>query len=336
MADGTTIEWTDATWNPITGCSIVSAGCDHCYAMRLAGTRMKHHPSRAGLTRTTRTGRIVWNGKVRFNEEWLDQPLGWRKPRLVFVCAHGDLFHEKVPDAWIDRVFAVMALATQHRFQVLTKRPDRMRAYFEGDRRTPLSQSAEARVGMATQYLGLELGEDVNAPYWDAFWDWPLRNVWLGTSVEDQLTADQRIGALLETPAAVRFISAEPLLGPVDLAEYLRCPGCGYSSQDKRTHLDHRLCRAPSNTLDWVIVGGESGPGARPMNPQWARDIRDACAAADVPFHFKQWGEFVSVSEVEGPGDIHKFADERCVRRVGKKLAGRRLDGVEHNGMPAA
>ena len=128
MADHTKIEWTDATWNPITGCSIVDAGCTNCYAMHLAGTRLKHHPSRAGLTRET-GGRPKWTGEVRCNREWLDQPLRWRRPRMIFVCAHGDLFHESVPDDWIDQVFAVMALAPQHTFQVLTKRADRMHRY---------------------------------------------------------------------------------------------------------------------------------------------------------------------------------------------------------------
>lgn len=128
MSDGTNIEWTDATWNPITGCAVVSPGCTNCYAMKLAGTRLRHHPSRAGLTRDSKAG-PVWTGEVRLNEQWLTQPLQWRRPRKIFVCAHGDLFAENVPDAWIDRVFAVMALCPQHTFQVLTKRSKRMREY---------------------------------------------------------------------------------------------------------------------------------------------------------------------------------------------------------------
>jgi protein gp37 len=140
MADSTKIEWTDATWNPITGCSVVSPGCTNCYAMRLAGTRLAHHESRAGLTRDTKAG-PVWTGEVRFNEQWIDQPLRWRKPRLIFVCAHGDLFAEGVPDEWIDRVFAVMALAPQHTFQVLTKRSARMREYMSAARRAAIAAS---------------------------------------------------------------------------------------------------------------------------------------------------------------------------------------------------
>ncbi len=128
MADKTHIEWTDATWNPITGCSVVSPGCTNCYAMKLAGTRLQHHPSRVGLTVGSKTG-PVWNGKVRRNREWLAQPLEWKKPRMVFVCAHGDLFHEDVPDDWILDVFTVMAIASRHTFQILTKRADRMRDF---------------------------------------------------------------------------------------------------------------------------------------------------------------------------------------------------------------
>ncbi len=127
MSDNSKIEWTDATWNPVTGCSVLSPGCANCYAMGLAGTRLAQHPSRAGLTTASKAG-PVWNGQVRFNEAWLTQPLTWKRPRMIFVCAHGDLFHENVPDEWIDRVFAVMALARHHTFQVLTKRAARMRA----------------------------------------------------------------------------------------------------------------------------------------------------------------------------------------------------------------
>ena len=132
MAQDSKIEWTDATWNPITGCSVVSPGCTNCYAMGLAGTRLKNLPSRIGLTRESKAG-PVWNGQVRLNAEWLDQPLRWKRPRKIFVCAHGDLFAEAVPDEWIDRVFAVMALAPQHTFQVLTKRSAPMigRTYLE-------------------------------------------------------------------------------------------------------------------------------------------------------------------------------------------------------------
>ncbi|MDE0406878.1 MAG: phage Gp37/Gp68 family protein [Alphaproteobacteria bacterium] len=243
MSSATTIEWTDATWNVITGCSRVSPGCGGpdgggCYAERLAATRLRHHPSRKGLT--DRHGR--WTGEVRFNRQWLDQPLRWKRPRRIFTVAHGDLFHEAVPDQWLDIVFAVMAQSRRHVFQVLTKRPARAREYLQGLARRD---------------------------------SWPWGHVWIGASAENQKTLNERIVPLLETPAAVRWLSAEPLLeeievfnmdGPVDL----------FDGEDSPLH--------------WVVCGGESGPGARPMDPHWARCLRDQCVGADVPFFFKQWG----------------------------------------------
>ena len=205
MADGTHIEWTDATWNPITGCSVCSRGCTNCYAMTLAGGRLKHHPSRAGLTQDSKAG-PVWTGEVRFNEGWLDQPLRWQRPRRIFVCAHGDLFHENVPDEWIDRVFGVMATAPRHIFQVLTKRAERMRTYMASH------YSAHGRMKW-----GVAAGRPLTE-YRD--WPLPLPNVWCGVSAEDQERAEERIPMLLETPAAVRFVSAEPLLGPLDIREW--------------------------------------------------------------------------------------------------------------------
>lgn len=330
MADHSTIEWTDATWNPITGCSILSPGCTHCYAMKLAGTRLRNHPSRAGLTTKTKAG-PVWNGKVRFNEEWLTQPLVWRKPKMVFVCAHGDLFHEDVPDEWIDRVFAVMALAPQHSFQVLTKRPERMRRYISECSRL-LGRQSEIRAAISAVAGGRD------APGVTDAWlrvsggpsEWkPLVNVWLGVSAEDQPRYDQRAGYLRATPAAVRFFSMEPLLGPI-IAPWL---------------------------ADLVILGGENG--SRPMHPDWARSLRDQCEDAGVPFFFKQWGSWEVALDRErddpdwradysrefADGGKHKwlnlaggcgFHGERfhVMRNVGKKAAGRLLDGVEYNGMP--
>lgn len=323
MADGTHIEWTDATWNPITGCSVVSPGCTNCYAMRLAGTRLADHPSRAGLTRDSRAG-PVWTGEVRFNEQWLTEPLRWRRPRRVFVCAHGDLFHPAVPVEWIDRVFAVMALARQHTFQVLTKRPERMRDYIR------------RKMADAPEWVGIpEIGARVLLPYEGG---WPTY-VWLGVSVEDQARAEERIPLLLDTPAAVRWISAEPLLGPVDASRWL-------AAAEPDTDMGLSNPR-----LDWVVAGGESGPGARPTHPDWARSLRDQCQAAGVPFLFKQWGVWSPVydRDVEDPDwrrcDVikretprgrwmniaggHGFHGERVmwVVPVGKKAAGRFLDG---------
>ncbi len=218
MSDRTKIEWTDATWNPITGCSVVSPGCTNCYAMKLAGGRLRNHPTRKGLTNPSKAG-PVWNGQVRLNETALDQPLRWKKPRMIFVCAHGDLFHENVQDDWIDQVFAVMALAPQHTFQVLTKRPERMREYLV-NASAPHRQQEFAVVGRKLRMRLMQISD--------------LRrritslppNVWLGVSVEDQPRAEERIPALFSTPAAVRFISAEPLLGPIDLHD-LHVEGTG-------------------------------------------------------------------------------------------------------------
>ena len=360
MAEHTKIEWTDATWNPITGCSVVSPGCTNCYAMRLAGTRMNHHPSRAGLTIQSKAG-PVWTGDVRLNEEWLTQPLRWSRPRMIFVCAHGDLFHESVPDEWIDRVFAVMALAPQHTFQVLTKRAQRMRVYFaartEGD---PWAEAADA--------IGNLLGTTHHPAALEPK-DMPLQNVWLGVSVEDQRRADERIPELLETPAALRWLSAEPLLGPIDLekidvAAWMRTYRSGSDigqhpyDPDMRWPLlapfEHMQSGWSSPGLDWVVVGGESGPGARPMHPDWPRAIRDQCERAGVPFFFKQWGEW-AVDRLRPGSDLggdmradrvrHVCRDrendgyfregDRHMRRVGKARAGRKLDGEIHDAQPA-
>lgn len=349
VSDNTKIEWADATVNAVNGCSVTSPGCTNCYAMRLAGTRMKHHPSRAGLTQDSKAG-PVWTGEVRLHEPALLQPLAWKRPRRIFWNAHGDTFHDAVPDEWIDRVFAVCALTPQHTHMILTKRSVRMREYM-----TRLDRAAKIVPGAIRTIP--QIGRDLMI----ATADWPLPNVWLGVSVEDQTRADERIPDLLATPAAVRFISAEPLLGLVDLRQIvLRRDGA------RPTDLSNRLGDyvqplrgnfRDSPKLDWVIVGGESGPGARPMHPDWARSLRDQCAAAGVPFQFKQWGEFAPGeiagdyldpdkaakglswfdgrwieiwSEVDGHCD-----DEPDVYRVGKKRAGRLLDGVEHNGVPA-
>jgi protein gp37 len=221
MADGTKISWSEATWNIITGCSMVSPGCTNCYAMRLAGTRLQHHPSRAGLTHETDRG-PVWTGEVRFNEEWLTQPLKWKKPRLIFVCAHADLFHEAVPDEWIDRIFAVMALAPQHTFQILTKRPERMRKYMLPTTDIPmLGRLPLERVHIEASQDDIEPWESLHryGNLYSLYLDrpWPLPNVWLGVTAENQAEADKRIPVLLDTPAALRWVSIEPMLGAVDL-----------------------------------------------------------------------------------------------------------------------
>ena len=235
----TSIEWTrnddgtqGKTWNPIAGCSVVSPGCTRCYAMRMAARieRMQPDSHYKGLTKQV-NGNPVWTGKiVRAPDKIFKAPLKWRKPTRVFVNSMSDLFHEDVPDEWIDEIFRIMALTPQHTYQVLTKRPERMQKY---SGRT-------------------------------------LDNVWMGVSAEDQARADERIPLLLETPAAVRFISAEPLLGPLDLTPYL-------------------------HGLDQIITGGESGPGKRPVAMGWLRDIRDQCQAANVPLFVKQIDKVIPI-----------------------------------------
>jgi protein gp37 len=281
MADGTAIQWTEATWNPLTGCSVVSPGCTNCYAMKLAGTRLHRHQSRAGLTVQTKAG-PVWTGEVRFNEQWLDQPLRWRRPRRIFVCAHSDLFHENAKREWVDRIFAVMALARHHTFQVLTKRPHLAREYLT-DVDFPM------RVGAVLEELkpsNLWNGNAYEAQRALGRGILP-NNVWLGTSVEDQKRADVRIPELLETPAAVRWLSCEPLLGPVDVTPWLRsdpfvvddtCDECG-----ERHH-----GRCDQRFVDWVVVGCESGPGARPFDNGWARAILAQCRTGGADFFCKQ------------------------------------------------
>ena len=234
------IEWTDATWNPVTGCTQVSPGCAHCYAKTFAERfrGVPGHPYERGFD-------------LQLRPERLEQPLRWTKPRTIFVNSMSDLFHPDVPAEYVADVFEVMHAAPRHRFQVLTKRAERL----------------------------AELAPSL---------PWP-DNVWMGVSVENQHWTS-RIDHLRETPAAVKFLSCEPLLGPLDLE---------------------------LEGIDWVIVGGESGPGARPMQPEWARGIRDQCAATRTPFFFKQWG-----------------AHNARGQRVGKKRAGRRLDRQVWDGMP--
>lgn len=345
------IEWTGETWNPVVGCSLASPGCTNCYAMDFAGKRLDGNPSSphyAGTT-TVVNGKRVWTGKVaRAPEKKLLDPLRRRKPTTYFVNSMGDLFHEDVPDDWIDRVFAVMALCPQHTFQVLTKRSARMRDYVSSvaakwcivDGRTPCVRIDEAMDRLAPDHwCDRELKE------------WPLPNVWLGVSCEDQRRADERIPDLLATPAAVRFVSAEPLLGPIRFSDITLGGGRIINALDP----NDALIPIGGPSIHWVIVGGESGPNARPMHPDWARSIRDQCMAAGVPFFFKQWGEWLPVSiepdesaavydATRGKDDFRRIDRKRGVEamrgqafaEVGKARAGRLLDGREWNEMPAA
>lgn len=242
------IEWTDATWNPVTGCDRVSPGCKNCYALDLAA-RLK----RMGQPRYQKDGTPPTSGPgfgVTLHPDKLDEPLRWRKPRRVFVNSMSDLFHPEIPDEYIAQVFSVMRRAEQHTFQVLTKRPERMRDFVRR-----LAWESASR-----PYLYPE-GEDAHAELFGAPYICP--NIWLGTSIEMQ-TYNGRADALRATPAAVRFISAEPLLGS--------------------------LINLDLDGIDWLIVGGESGPRHRPMNPHWVRELREMASISGTAFFFKQWG----------------------------------------------
>ncbi|MCL6446839.1 MAG: phage Gp37/Gp68 family protein [Armatimonadetes bacterium] len=301
------IEWTDYVWNPVTGCTPVSEGCRNCYAARYA----KRLAGRCGYPKDN-PFRII------LHLERLNEPLRWKKPRRVFVCSMGDLFHPDVPDEFIKQVFNSMATdilqPCKHTYMVLTKRPERMLQFFE----------KYTTCGVAP---------------------WP--NVWLGVTAENQEAADERIPILLQVPAAVHWVSCEPLLGSVDLSGWLEltwaCPECG----DMSGFVGER-CSCGEGVyveqprLNWVVVGGETGPGARPMHPDWVGSLRDQCQAAGVPFFFKQWGEW-QLMELNEPLDVRNKetgdfetwpAGKTVFKRVSKKKAGRLLDGRTWDELP--
>ncbi len=276
----TGIEYATDTWNPITGCQRASVGCTNCWAERLAATRLKDHPRYRGVAEMTDSG-PRWTGEVRLHPELLEQPLRWRKPRRIFVCSMSDLFHPAVPATYIAAVFGVMAARPQHTFLILTKRPERMLEWFRW-----IDDGGYSPESLVADHLD-EYLIDYGLPIWkrptEAAISWPLPNVWLLTSIEDQRSADERIPHLLQTPAAVRGVSYEPALGPVDLAA-VDCPGA-------------------KGLLDWVICGSESGPGRRETDIEWVRTIRHQCVAANVPFFLKQLhvdGKKVSMPELDG------------------------------------
>ncbi|KJR10284.1 DUF5131 family protein [Gordonia sihwensis] len=345
MGDKTRIEWADASWNPATGCDKVSPGCDHCYAETIAHRF-------AG-------GKAYPNGfDVTLRPERLGQPIRWKKPRRIFVCSMSDLFNKDIPDEFIAQVFAVMALSPQHTFEVLTKRHGRMRA---------LLSSPKFLCAVEDAIPGLIAAHSPQSSWLGA---WPLPNVWLGVSAENQRWADIRIPALLDTPAAVRWVSVEPLLGPIDLRLMNwsdpdeHCGGCSGLVSPKH----EPACGVepgPHWGLDWVVAGGESGPKARPMHPEWARTLRDQCRTAGVSFLFKQWGEWAPVpvasttagNETTGTGrtsagdylditgcwrDTNDLTDSpipddwALLGKVGKKTAGRHLDGRNWDQYPDA
>jgi protein gp37 len=348
----TKIGWTDETWNPLLGCRKVSPGCTNCYAIsttrvREASPNPAVRNAFAGLVYRHESGHIDWTGKIALLPERLVKPLRWHKPRRIFVNSMSDLFADGVPDDFIAKVFAIMAAAPQHTYQVLTKRHGRMRAWLAGQGeqlvRAQLAAWSQRGLWVTAQSAWIApstLHTNVH---------WPLPNVWIGVSVEDQTWAERRIPSLLAAPAAIRWISAEPLLGAVDLRALKARSGS----------LIDALTGPPR--LDWVVAGGESGPGARPMHPHWPQHLRDQCSAASVSFNFKQWGDWSpeAPDRVRDPwakdsqryrqwvdpttgighpfGDWHLgslHANWREMHRVGKKTAGRELDAVIHDDYP--
>lgn len=274
MSGKSPIQWTETTWNPVVGCKRVSAGCDHCYAFQLHDQR--HIAWKRGRWDSAPAQYHKPFSTVQLLPERLSDPLHWRKPRRVFVNSMSDLFHDDVPDEFILQVFSVMAATQQHTYQILTKRPQRMREW------------CWQHQGWVPRGL---------RPGWDGSFLMPLRNVWLGVSVENQAAADERIPLLIQTPAAVKFLSCEPLLGDIDL----RLPPYGY----------------PDPGVDWVIIGGESGPHARRMEWSWVGSLMKQCKAADVPLFMKQfgtvWAKFYGWRDRHG-GDISEWQEDWRVR----------------------
>jgi protein gp37 len=337
------IEWCDATWNPTRGCSRVSEGCRHCFAERIAarfsrsideipGPRVgQTHDAFHGFAHRV-GGEARWTGKVELIESALDWPLRWRgdkaaraegRPSRIFVNSMSDLFHESLSDEGIERVFARMALAQQHVFQILTKRPERMQRWFSSG--VPGLETRAEDVARAAEHAGRIVydgrgsdrhkyppasGDVSNRRVWPG---WPLPNVWLGVSVEDQAAADARIPLLLQTPAAIRFVSYEPALGPVDFAKFM-WPVHGWWIWPHHSYAEAKaagsecglrrqaLVSAHARFVDWVIVGGESGPGARPFDVAWARATVEQCKAAGCAVFVKQLG--ANVRELHNTGRL--------------------------------
>lgn len=263
MSGASSIEWTETTWNPVTGCDRVSPGCDHCYALALSARLKAMGQAKYQADGDPRTSGPGFG--VTMHWEVVDQPLSWRRPKTVFVNSMSDLAHPKVSEGFMAAVFAVMGLASRHQFQVLTKRPRRFRALLSKPAfRAAVATEMAQRAGDRAFVDAVRAGDPAV---------WPLRSVWLGVSAEDGPRTRERLPVLAQTPAIVRFVSAEPLLEHI--ADALVCP-----------HEDEPVLAR----MDWVIVGGESGPDHRPMHPDWARGVRDSCNKLGVPFFFKQWG----------------------------------------------
>jgi protein gp37 len=330
MSD-TKIEWAEKVWNPLTGCTAVSEGCRNCYARRMAQrlAGRNGYPSPDGFVPTVHLERFAEPGK-------------WYKPHRVFVCSMSDIFHESFGDATLRMLFSIMASNNEHTFMVLTKRPDRMKDFVPRLRwRIGLDIVAGTPVTRFAVFSD-DVKNDAGGILSEHGGLYP--NIWLGVTAENQAAADKRIPALFETPGAfIRFVSVEPMLGPVDLSKYLK-----------------------TGLLTWVICGGESGPGARPMHPDWARSLRDQCSQAGVPFFFKQWGEYIpgGFCDIDSYDDVTKAlkveewvavasTNSRSIgktcfhaydpsgrffdlNKIGKKQAGRVLDGRTWDEYPKA
>lgn len=353
----TNIEWTHPpgfegeTWNPTLGCDKISAGCKNCYAIDSAW-RWGHHTNEKiksayeGLVVKQENGDLNWTGRINMLDERLQIPLKRRKPTCWFVNSMSDLFHEDIPDEFIWKIFGVMARTPQHIYQILTKREERMQKFMsQRDFHQRLHEEVKAQMGYDHPDRPAINERDV-----------PLKNVWMGVSVEDQDSLGKRAWFLLLTPAAVRFISYEPALGPIELD--LAYPNPKYIMADAAYSPLHGFTHPRTKEklkIDWVIAGGESGHGARPAHPDWYRTVRDQCVAAGVPFFFKQWGSNVpgEIVHKDEPGDnpidkqlfrrfqnghefwlsndltIEPLLEKTTYRSVGKNKAGRLLDGKE-------
>lgn len=328
------IEWTEFSWNVTTGCTRVSSGCNSCYAAAMTKRLANIEATKEKYSGLINEGKNHFNGKIKLHPEELEKPLHWQKPRMVFVNSMSDLFHPDVPFDFVDQVFAVMALAKEHTFQVLTKRPDRMEEYLNDPNR-------DLRIIGEVDAIK---PDEIHEGGWLTY---PLPNVIGMTSVEDQERANERIPHLLRCELAHRGLSCEPLLGPVDLTNI---------PVDGGNVCSLRGAKPAYSPIDWVIVGGESGPNARPMHPAWARSLRDQCQEAGVSFFFKQWGAWAPYLENDWHynEDVHAMCsicgdwdndfDERfcdcdttrysTIMKASKKKAGRLLDCREWNQMP--
>jgi protein gp37 len=338
----TSIAWTEKVWNPVRGCAKVSDGCKNCYAERMAVRFSGPGQPYEGLVLDGN-----WTGEARFIPEMLSAPLRWKKPSLIFVNSMSDLFHDDVTFEQIAAVYGIIAACPEHTFQVLTKRTERMAEFYEWANETECGEAAASLMG--DQFSSYSYGACSGV--------WPLPNLHLGVSVEDQRAADARVPLLLQCPAAVRWVSCEPLLGSVNLthldADAARNRDLCQVNCLTGRHTDMGRPCPDVTRVDWIVCGGESGPNARPMHPDWARALRDQCKEAHVPFFFKQWGEWgevtlrpgldlggemrkgnVQIVHAPGNPEGHFRRGDVFMRRVGKRAAGNLLDGVRYEMRP--